>query len=67
MNILREMARAAYDEWIAGVECCEPKFDDLPPDHVERLERGMLKALIRAADFHPLIRAACVDFIDQGD
>lgn len=60
-NIINEMARAAYDEWIAGVECCEPPFDKLPPAHVLRLEQSMVRALTKAAELHPLIRAACVD------
>ena len=63
MNLIREMARAAYNEWISGVEALEPRFEDLPPDHIDRLERSQVKALARAADIHPLIRAACQDLI----
>ena len=68
MNLLHEMAKAAYDEYNDGlIGCCEPKFEELPPDFIDRLTRAQLKALARAADFHPLIRAACVDLCYIGD
>jgi hypothetical protein len=64
MNLLYEMAKASYEEYFDGlIGCCEPRFEDLPPDHIDRMGRSQLKASVRAADFHPLIRAACMDLI----
>ena len=64
MNLIREMAKAEYEEYFDGlIGCCEPRFEDLPPDHIERMERALLKALARAAELHPLIKAACMDLL----
>ena len=50
MSVLRELARAAYEEWVSGVECCEPSFEELPEDHIERLERSLQAAFKRLAE-----------------
>ena len=46
MSALREMAKAHYEEYFDGlIGCCEPRFEDLPPEHIERLERSIQAAL----------------------
>src|SRR5438067_1088278 len=45
-------ASAAYADWIAGLECCEPRWDDLDDGHRARLlecQRAALEAAERAA------------------
>lgn len=50
MTLLELMAKAAYEEWISGVECVEPKWDDLEPSHQTRLVLSLRAALMTAAN-----------------
>ena len=51
MSVLRELAKAHYEEYFDGlIGCCEPRFEDLPPDMIERLERSLQAALKRLAE-----------------
>ena len=46
MNLWRELAKAHYEEFFSGlIGCCESRFEDLPPDYIERLERSIQAAL----------------------
>jgi len=49
MSPLELMARTAYQEWIAGVECAEPKWEALDPSHRDRLISSMQAALLAVA------------------
>ena len=45
MSLLRKMAKAMYEEHFDGlIGCCEPPFESLPEDFIERLERSLLAA-----------------------
>ena len=39
------MAEAAYNRWVQGVECVEPSWERLPPDHRDRLIASMRSAV----------------------
>ena len=40
MTLIEHAAQAAYQEWIAGLESVEPKWEDLPQDFRDRLVRA---------------------------
>lgn len=37
MTILRRAAKVAYDRWVADVRSAEPRWEDLPQSHRDRL------------------------------
>lgn len=50
MNMLEIAAKAAYREWISGLECAHEKWEDLPESHRLRLIDSMRAALKAVAD-----------------
>jgi hypothetical protein len=44
---IRLMGKAFYNEWVEGVRCCEPKFEELPECYLLQLDDCM-RAAVRA-------------------
>jgi hypothetical protein len=46
MSVVEQMAKAAYEKWIEGVESLEPHWDALPQSHRDRLTESQRAAVL---------------------
>jgi hypothetical protein len=51
MVVMERAAKAAYDEWMAGLGCVEPRWEELDQSHRDRLTASIRAAIAELLGF----------------